>query len=158
MPDLNVEIKTLARMRLAALEHRGAYPQIIRTFEKLCAVFNQGGLWNHARGMASVYYDDPSVVAEAELRSAAGVVVEESFSLPGDLCEIWIGGGRCAVLRHQGAYAGLPDAWHAFYNDWLPSSGEAASDMPSFEIYRNSPKDVPEAELLTDICIPLREK
>ena len=157
MTDLNVEIKTIPRMRLAALEHRGPYLEIAKAFERLAALFSQGNLWSHARGMASVYYDDPSEVPEAELRSAAGMVVEESFALPAHMQEIWVGGARCAVLCHKGPYSGLAAAWQAFYHDWLPSSGEAAADIPDFEIYRNNPADTPAEELLTDICVPLRE-
>ena len=156
MSDLNVEIKSIPRMRLAALEHRGSYMEIGKSFERLGALFSQGGLWGHSRGAAAVYYDDPSQVPEAELRSAAGMVVEESFTMPTDMREVWAGGTRCAVLCHKGPYSGLPAAYHALYADWLPASGEAVADMPSFEIYRNDPSDTPAEELLTDICIPLQ--
>ena len=157
MSNLNVEIKTIPRMRLAALQHRGPYPEIAKTFEQLGALFNQANLWSHARGSAAVYYDDPSQVPEAELRSAAGIVVEESFTLPADTQEVWAGGTRCAVLCHKGPYSGLPAAYHALYADWLPSSGETIAALPSFEIYRNDPSNTPAEELLTDICIPLQD-
>lgn len=39
---------------------------------------------------------------------------------------------------------------------WLPQSGEEVHDRPCMEIYRNSPLDTPPAELLTDLCLPLR--
>lgn len=156
MTQENVEIRALPWMRLAALEHRGSYPEIGKTFEKLTKLFTESNLWIHAHGMVAVYFDDPSAVPAEELRSAAGIVVEEDFVIPMDMQEIWTGGVRCAVLHYKGPYSGLPAAWHGFYCDWLPTSGETMSGIPSFEIYRNDPTDTPEDDLLTDICVPLR--
>lgn len=58
--------------------------------------------------------------------------------------------------RTEAPYRGIATAYRRLLEDWLPSSGEAFDDRPGMEIYRNSPLDTPEAELLTDLYVPLR--
>lgn len=154
MSRWNVVVRNVPQMRLAAMEHQGDYAGIAEAFERLGRLFSEDNLWPHARGMAAVYYDDPASVSPAELRSAAGVVVAESFALPADVREVIVGGGPCAVLRHKGSYEELPSAWQAM-QAWLGSSAETPSGAPSFEMYLNSPEEVAPAELLTDVCMPL---
>jgi len=50
----------------------------------------------------------------------------------------------------------MRDAFRRVWGLWLPSSGEEVADLPCREIYLNDPTEVPEAELLTKICVPLR--
>ena len=45
------------------------------------------------------------------------------------------------------------DRW--LYKEWLPQSGEEPADRPCFEEYLNNPRELPPAEWLTDICLPL---
>ncbi len=151
-----VTIKTLPQMRLAALEHQGAYPAIGKSFQQLATIFTARGFWPHARGMAAVYFSDVTSVPEDELRSVAAVRVGDSFPMPDDLLDMTIGGVDCAIWQHRGAYSGLRDAWDGLYGTWLPKSGREPADIPPFEIYLNDPTDTAPDDLLTDICIPLR--
>jgi GyrI-like small molecule binding domain len=41
---------------------------------------------------------------------------------------------------------------------WLPASGEEIDDRPCIEIYLNDPSEVAEAQLRTELCIPLRSR
>ncbi|MEX0285581.1 MAG: GyrI-like domain-containing protein [Paracoccaceae bacterium] len=152
----DVEIKSLPDQRLAGIEHKGAYPQIGAAYEQLSAVFTSRNLWPHARGMVAVYYCDPSAVPEADLRSLAGVSVTDALDIPDDLQESTLPGGRHAVLRLKGPYTGLPSAYEYLYGAWLSETGEEPADAPSFEMYLNSPMDTAPAELLTDVCVPLK--
>src|SRR5262245_30912742 len=74
-----VTIKTVPAMRLAAMDHRGSYMQIGRAFEPLFGWFAARGLLGSATRSIGVYYDDPFSVAEDELRSRAGLVVDGHF-------------------------------------------------------------------------------
>jgi AraC family transcriptional regulator len=38
---------------------------------------------------------------------------------------------------------------------WLPRSGQRMRDGVSYEIYRNTPADVPKEELVTELYLPL---
>ncbi|MBN9888848.1 AraC family transcriptional regulator [Salipiger abyssi] len=150
-----VDIRTLSPLRLAALDHRGAYITIGACFDQVSAVFSARGLWPQAQGMVGVYYDDPGAVAEAELRSAAGIAVGDAFAMPEDLKELRLPGGRHAVLTFRGPYSELHSAYDYLYGEWLPQSGQEVADAPPFERYLNSPAEVVPSELITEICAPL---
>jgi AraC family transcriptional regulator len=63
--------------------------------------------------------------------------------------------GTYAVLTFKGPYAGLPQAYRYLYEEWLPRSSAQPADRPPFERYLNMPGQVPDEELLTEICVPL---
>ena len=152
----DIDIQDHPARRLAGLLHTGPYTEIGRSFEQLTAVFSAHALWPQARGMVGIYYDDPSAVAPDALKSAAGIVVEDSFEMPSDLQEFMVAPGRHAVLRVHGPYSGLQAAYSYLYGHWLPGSGEEPADAPPFEIYMNSPQDTAPGDLITDICAPLK--
>lgn len=149
------EIRTCAPLRLAALPHSGAYPEIGRAFEQVAAMFTAQNLWSQARGMVGVYYDSPDDVPEAKLRSHAGVAVEANLTMPSDLEEVLLPGGRHAVLTLKGPYSGLKAAWDHLYSTELPHTGAIPADAPPFEVYLNDPSQTAPADLLTEIHVPL---
>ncbi|MCD1126327.1 GyrI-like domain-containing protein [Jinshanibacter sp. LJY008] len=71
---------------------------------------------------------------------------------------IKLAAGRYARYRHTGPYNTLEQAYNTFYGQWLPDSGYECADQPPFEIYINSPYDTPEADLITDIYMPVKDK
>jgi AraC family transcriptional regulator len=105
--------------------------------------------------MIGIFYDDPGVVAEAELRSKAGVVLPRQIEVTAPVSITQLRGGQYAVLRHKGPYADMAAAYQWLYGEWLLKSGRDAADAPAFEEYLNTPKDTPPSELLTEICLPL---
>lgn len=153
MPD--VIIRDEPARHLAAMPHRGAYHEIGRAFEKLGAAIAARGLLGQVGRMVGVYYDDPSTVPVADLRSHAGLEFPET-DLAAPLEHVHLPAGRHAVLRVEGPYSGLPAAYDRLYAGWLPQSGEEPADSPPFEIYLNTPIDTPQEKLLTEICVPLK--
>ncbi len=154
-PVFPVEIKTEPPRRLAAMAHKGPYPDIGGAFQKVCSVFSARNLWPQAQGMLGIYYDDPTTVAPKDLNSHAGVIVDSDFDMPENLQDVPVPDGRMAVMHYKGPYAGLNAAYEYMYGEWLPNSGEEFRDAPSFEVYLNDPMQVSPDELLTDICVPL---
>ena len=153
-----VKVEDAPERRLAAMAHVGAYNGVSKSYEKVAAVFTIRDLWKHARGMVGIYYDDPSTVPEAELRSYAAVELADDVVVPDPLEEVLIRGDESAVLVMQGAYKGLQEAYEWLYEQWLPQSGRMPADQPSYEIYLNSPMDTAPADLLTQIYVPLQPK
>ncbi|WP_232316546.1 AraC family transcriptional regulator [Candidatus Burkholderia verschuerenii] len=105
-----------------------------------------------------MYFDDPSAVAEDELRSMACAELFEpdavQFEAPVSRFEIE--GGEFAVLTHVGPYAQLCFAYQWLYGEWLPASGRETGDAPVFEVYLNNPRDTAPGELVTEIWLPVR--
>lgn len=155
LPMFPVNIETAPARRLLAVPHKGSYMEIAKAFEKLGVILASRNLWPQVKGMVGVYYDDPSAVKTADLRSHAGVVVDATLASVAGLEDVHLPGGKTAVLRFKGHYSGLPAAYAHLYGTWLPASGFDAGTSPAFEAYLNSPMDTAPDDLLTDICLPL---
>lgn len=155
-PVFPIEIETQPARRLAAVAHQGAYTEVGKAFEQVSGIFTARNLWQHARGMIGVYYDDPTAVAEDDLKSHAGVVVADGVAIDEPLTEVVIPEGRYAVMHYTGPYSGLHAAYSHMYGEWLPQSGEETGDHPPIEVYLNSPSDTPPEQLRTDVCVPLK--
>jgi AraC family transcriptional regulator len=151
-----VTVRHLALAQAVTLPHQGSYLKIGKAFETLFGWFAMRGLLKPGARSIGLYYDDPNAVAEENLRSAAGIVVETAPMIEAPMSVTPMAGGEYAVLRHKGPYSDLHLAYTWLYGTWLPQSGREVADTPVFEEYVNSPRDTPPAELLTDICLPLR--
>ena len=58
-------------------------------------------------------------------------------------------------MRHIGTRDYIPAAdW--IYREWLPKSGEALRDYPIFFHYVNLGPDVKDADMITDVYLPLK--
>lgn len=155
-PMLDTEIVTQPAQRMAALRHQGAYHEIGQTFTKLGALLAEADFFPNVKAMAAVYYDDPMVVPEPDLRSDAGFFVAEGVDLPAGLTEVALPAGRVARFDFRGHYSGLAEAYTWIYATWLPASGEEPADFPSYEVYINSPMDTAPDDLITHIFLPLK--
>jgi AraC family transcriptional regulator len=155
-PGWHVEVKHVSTTRLLTLEHRGPYIEIGRSFETLFGRAHASGLLPADIRMIGVFYDDPTVVPDDQLRARASVVADGTNNAIPPLELIEIGGGDCAVLRYQGPYADMRAAYVWLFGTWLPQSRREPADAPVFEEYLNSPRDTPPAQLLTELCLPLK--
>ena len=151
-----VTIQTADPRRFAGLPHRGPYPEVGRALDRLVALLAARGLMERAEGVACVFLDDPETVAPEDLTSLAGVFVSPDFPVEPPLEAREIAGGRYAVMRYTGPYAGLSAAYDAFLCTWLPGSGEEPGEAPLFETYINSPEDTPPDKLITEIWLLLK--
>ena len=64
--------------------------------------------------------------------------------------------GRYALHCLSGPYSRINAAINALYARWLPASGYEPDDRPTLEHYLNSPRTVSQAELRTELLIPIR--
>lgn len=150
-----VEIKTLDRRVVAGVMHKGSYFEINQTFETLYGALSARGEMNAVKGMVGIYYDDPKAMPEAELRSCAGVYVEEDFDFLAPLEKQVLEGGPHAALLHKGPYSDLPSAYDWLYSVWLKDNDHVLRPQPPCEVYLNNPREVQPSQLLTEIFIPV---
>jgi AraC family transcriptional regulator len=144
---MHVETEILPGLRLATVRHLGPYEQIGRTFGRLHEIVTRAALPH--REMVGVYYDDPTVTPKDELRADAGVIVDEGVPLPAGLVEQRVPAGRFARGEHAGSYAGLPAAWNDLKRELAAQTGTPHPRGYTFELYRNTPMEVPEDQLRT---------
>ena len=152
---MNVEIKDMPTLRVAAVRHVGAYSRISEAFGRLGELAGRAGLIQGKPTMVALYHDDPEVTPEAELRSDAALVVSQNAELPPGLDEHLLPAGRYACTLHLGPYEQLGDTWSRFMGQWLPQSGQQLAEGTSFEIYLNTPTEVAQSELRTELYLPL---
>lgn len=152
----DVKIETRPALKLVGQNHKGSYIGIGGTFEELAARATTRGYWDQTVCMAGVYYDDPSEVAEADLRSFAGFILKDGLPVPDGLEHCDYPAGRVAVLTHVGPYSSMAEAYHYMYGRWLPESGGEAADAAPYEVYLNAPSETPSDELKTQLCVVLK--
>lgn len=150
-----VVIRDVPEMNVISVDHVGPYMQIGKAFDSLIGWLAGRNLLSAQMRMVGIYYDDPGIVPEAELRSKAGVVLPHDVDVAAPVSITTMRGGQYAVLRHQGPYSDMRAAYEWLYGTWLVQSGREAADAPVFEEYLNNPKETAPADLLTEICLPL---
>jgi AraC family transcriptional regulator len=150
-----VVIRDIPSTDIVSIDHVGSYMQIGKAFDPLMVWLASRNLLSAQTRMVGVYYDDPGIVPEDELRSKAGVVIPQQVELTDPVRLTTLRGGQYAVLRHRGPYSDMRAAYDWLYGNWLIQSGREAADSPIFEEYLNNPKDTAPADLLTEICLPL---
>ncbi|HEU6442672.1 MAG TPA: AraC family transcriptional regulator [Microvirga sp.] len=151
----DIAIVRVPATNLLAIDHRGSYMGIGKSFDLLFTTLASRGLIRPSPRMIGVYLDDPTSVPESELRSQAGVVVPDPVAVDAPLLTTAVRGGDHAVLKYKGPYGDMRAAYDWLFGQWLPTSGREAADAPVFEEYLNSPRDTPPTELRTDIYLPL---
>lgn len=85
----------------------------------------------------------------------SGFAVPEGTSIPAGLTSWSLPLTKALAVEHVGAYHHLGNAWSAA-NQYARYKKLKQAKCGAFEIYRNSPHAVPEAELQTDIYLPLK--
>jgi AraC family transcriptional regulator len=70
---MEVEVKQVDELRVAALRHVGPYPGLGEAFARLSQIAGAAGLFRPGVFMLGIFHDDPRTTPEAELRSDAAV-------------------------------------------------------------------------------------
>jgi AraC family transcriptional regulator len=155
MTTHDVVIRDIPAMTVVTVDHAGPYMQIGKAFDSLIGWLASRDLLSPEIRMIGIFYDNPKIIPESELRSKAGAVLARDFDVSPPVGLTKIRGGQYAVLRHTGAYSEMHAAYEWLYGTWLKQSEREAADAPSFEVYLNDPTKTAPAELLTEICLPL---
>lgn len=152
---MEVRIKEMQELRVATISHVGPYNRISEAFARLGEIAAATNLFGPEMAMLAIYHDDPETTPASELRSDAALVISPHVEVPPELGEQRLPAGRYACTTHVGPYEQLGDTWARFMGEWLPRSGHRMRDGVSYEIYRNTPADVPREKLETELYIPL---
>lgn len=153
---MDVRIVDFPETKVAALEHCGTPQLEYETVRKLIEWRIAHRLHPDRHRTYGVHYNDPRTTPPAEYRVDFCISVDDDVPMnaQGVVTKV-IPGGRCALARHLGSRENVAAAQY-LYEVWLPSSGEAAGDFPIFFHYINVGPHVQEAEMITDVYLPLR--
>lgn len=153
--NMDVTVKELPEVRLAARRFIGPYQQINQAFGELGQIAAQAGLARDGMQMVAVYYDIPQETPADRLRSDAGLTIAPGTPIPPGLHEVVLPAGRYAITTFVGPYERLADVWPRFMGEWLPASGHRLGEGVSFEVYLNDASQVEPEHLVTELVVPI---
>lgn len=158
---MDIKIQDISALNLANIRHIGKFKNndnlFNQSFEQLCSWAGPRKLINSETLFLTVYYDDPKITDEDNLRIDICMSIPKNTEQPtGNINKTSILGGKYAVCRIEAKNASdFEQAWDEFYYNWLPQSGYEPDSRPCLEIYRNDPKK-DGGVYITDICIPVK--
>ncbi len=154
---VNVDLVDFETTRIAVKEHRGPVEQLNAAIGCFIEWRKETGLSpKDSRRTFGIVYDNPDTTEPSLFRfDIAGEIRETIPDNAYGIIEKNIPGGRCARVRHLGSHSRIAESIYPLYRDWLPASGEELRDYPLFFHYLNLLPATPEAELVTDIYLPL---
>lgn len=163
---MEVQIRTVEPVLVAALRHVGPYEACGPAWERLREILHQAGLWTKDAVAYGISYDDPDTTPAGKCR------MDVCLTLPGgidantgelarllqttELFTQYVGGREHACVLVKGPYTLLHPAYRSLFGEWFPQSGREPGDGMGFEAYYNDPGSTPPEELLTEIFIPLK--
>jgi AraC family transcriptional regulator len=154
---MDVRIETYPARLAVCARHVGPYNEVGPTFRRMYQWAAGARVLGPDTMVMGLSYDNPETHAADQLRYDVCFSVQAPVGdLPEGLRLETLPAGRFAVHTLHGPYSGIHGAFRRLFGRWLPESGEEIDDRPCMEVYLNDPTEVPEAELRTEICIPLK--
>lgn len=155
--DMKVDIKSIDKIRLAVIEHKGDPKLLGESINKLVswAKSQSINLKPRAGEAFALAYDDPKTTPPSDFRIDLGIKVPENLKLDG-VIEKFLPSGRYAVTVHKGSRNNIGDVVYYLYRDWLPNTSEQLGDLPCIFCYYNFDHEVAETELLTECWLLLK--
>lgn len=154
--QLEVEIVNFPETQIAVMEHKGPPETLGRSLQRFIQWRKSNALPPTKSLTFNLLYDDPAVVSPEDYRFGLCCSVPQPIAENNDsVVNMRIPAGQCARVRHIGSDDGLSVIIRALYAQWLPGSGCEVRDFPLFLQRVSFFPEVSEAEMITDIYLPL---
>lgn len=151
-----VRIVNFPATRVGLLEHRGNPLRLGESIRRFIEFRRAHRLAPRTHATFNLVHDDPDETPPEDFRFGLCVAMDDPVPQnDAGVREFVIPAGRCAVLRHQGSDDQLGRSIRHLYAHWLPASGADPRDFPLFLQRVAFFPDVPDAEAITDIHLPL---
>ena len=159
--EVNPNVGELSERNVAYVSYTGDYRSNTKVFEEL---FGKLGAWAGPKGlmgpdtiMMSVYQDDPETTPPEELTVDVAMTVADDVEVEGEVKKKTLPGGKyvIAVTELEGAEQ-YGQAWENVMKWMDENNHELDMSRPSYEVYKNDPKQHPEGHHLLDICVPIK--
>ncbi len=153
-PVIRLEIASLDPLNVFAVTTRGRYPELNDTYG---ALFMAAGGPENARAILGWPLGDLASDAEGAHVFVCGLVLAGPAADPApEMHAAQTHGGLHLLCRHSGSFDGLLDTVDALYAAALGVPGLEFEDAPPVFHYLDDPEETPEADLRTDIYVPVR--
>lgn len=158
MPDSSLQY--LKSIVVVAQRHRGAHQPHLTD-----ATWQELILWASPRGLlgrrddvrgVGVLWDDPRQFGPHDRRYDVGIPIDQADveSIESPAFVLITAPGRYTCVTHEGAYDRIFETYEAVIDGELRYGDQVLLAQPIIEVYRNSPSEVAEADLRTDIYFP----
>jgi len=150
-------IKEITPIRVMSIRDKGRYEEVCsRLINELCSVLESADAGQTGLRIAgppmSIYHDGEYKETDAD--------VEVAFPILGRLAGTedhirvsTLNGGRFLTLIYKGPYMAIHEGWSRTYA-YAAETGLSLG-IPGRELYLNDPCEIPEADLITEIQIPI---
>jgi AraC family transcriptional regulator len=153
-----VRVDRMPALRLAYIADMKGY-----SLEAICRSWECLYHWAQARSLLSegtriigISFDDPLITKPEKCRFYACISVPRGVQEDGQVGMLDIPACRCAVSRARVAAEEIQFIYRSFYRDWLPDSGLQPADLPSYEIYYETPENSADGKYLMEVCVPVQ--
>jgi effector-binding domain-containing protein len=152
-------IKEVPPLRVICKRDKGVYIETItRLITDLCnqlfSTENQNGGVKITGPVMTIYYDSDYRDKDADMECAVPIAGKVAVNDPA--MEIrTIPGGKVLSLIYKGPYSGLHEAWSRI--NAYAEEKQYRVTAPGRELYYNSPAEVQEEELLTELQVPFAD-
>jgi len=152
-----VEIVDFPATRIALLTHRGDHARLNDSIQRFIAWRRNVNLPRDRHATFNILYADPYTTAPEDFRFGLAVAMDGDIA-PNDagIEASLLPAGPCARVRHRGSTDFLEPVFRRLYGEWLPASGREPRDFPPFLQRLKFYPDVPDAEAVTDVFLPLK--
>ena len=155
------EFEDLDAMIIAAMRHAGKHLPTTTdsTWEKFIVWASPKrvlGRRDDVRGVG-ILWDDPRLFSPDQRRYdvAVPILAEDVEKIEPPVFLLVTMPGTYMKFRHMGPYSDISESYDKAMNDVMGMNGLDLLAAPMLEMYRNSPTEVPEDELVTDIYFPV---
>jgi AraC family transcriptional regulator len=155
--SLKPRIKNIKDKKVAYTVAIGKYgdDNTKQAWQRIVAFAQKNKLFGFGTECIGISLDNPNVTDIEKCRYEACIICKKDIKAEGDIGMKVIEGGTYAIFKHKGTYETLINAYNYIFGEWLPNSQHELRELPSYEIYHNSPDDTKPEKLKTDIYIPL---
>ncbi len=147
-------IRERPELRVAFVRELGEYGEVAAplAWQRLDACLTPE--WSGHQPVGASHDDTRTVLAES-LRYDAGIVLEPGEAPPrGTAVATWSGGPH-AMFLFRGPYRLITKGFERLFRTWVSTGRLVLRDAPLLEVYRNSPADTAERNLLTELWFPV---
>ena len=143
---------------VAMLEHRGDRATLGETIQRFIAWRKAAGLSPETSPTFNIFRSERTPANPADYSMDLCVGTDLAIEATDEVMKAGtIPGGRCAVLRVNGASHNLEPAALFLYRDWLPASGEEARDFPIYcQRHLAFPPGAAGHEAVAELFLPLK--